>query len=413
MQLLYHIARLIVGLVFVFSGFVKGVDPLGFTYKIGDYLAAFHMSWLQPLAGTTAMFFILAEFTIGLSLIFRVRIRETMLSALAFILFFTVLTLIIAFTNPVSDCGCFGDAVILSNWQTFYKNLVLLLLIVYIVWFQSSSRERTGYTGEWCWVGLFACIMLFTSIYCRRHLPVFDFRPYSVGTYIPDKMKLPDGVVPIETRTLLYYEKDGEVQEFTSENFPWQDSTWVWKETRTVVLKENKAEIHDFVLTDVETCNDITDSLLYKTETAFLMVAYDLEKAKKRQLVRANALADWCKEHGYPFYLLTSTGPTEIQKFKDKLGLNYAFANADEIMLKTTVRACPGVMVLHQGTIIDKWHGNDQPKLSSFTGNPLADALRHRRLMAEHRMLWLYGGIMALMLVAFEIYSVSFRKKKH
>ena len=412
MQLLYHIARLLVGALFVFSGFVKGVDPLGFTYKITDYLTAFHMNFLVPAAFCIAMFFILAEFTIGLALIFRVRIKETVLFSLFFILFFTVLTLIIAFTNPVTDCGCFGDAVILSNWQTFYKNLVLLLLIVFLVWYEYRDRQPAAYTGEWLWMGVFALVMLLTSAYCYRHLPLLDFRPYRVGTYIPDKMQLPEGVVPLESKMLLYYEKDGVVEEFTEDNYPWQDSTWKWKETKTVVIKENKAEIHDFVLTDSETGEEVTDSLLYRADDVFLLVAYDLEKAKKRQLKRANELAAWCAEHGFTFYALTSTGPADIQRIRRELGIDYAFANADEIMLKTVIRANPGLVLLHRGVIVDKWHGNDLPRVSDWSDQPLAEAATHRRQMAERRIFWLYGGLALLALGLFVVYAVSFRKKK-
>ncbi|MBR3287239.1 MAG: DoxX family protein [Bacteroidales bacterium] len=370
------------------------------------------MIFLVPAAFCIAMFFILAEFTIGLALIFRVRIKETVSAALVFILFFTVLTLIIAFTNPVSDCGCFGDAVILSNWQTFYKNLVLLLLIVFLVWYEFRDHQPADYTGEWLWLGGFALVMLLTSVYCYRHLPLLDFRPYRIGTYIPDKMKLPEGVLPLESKMLLYYEKDGVVEEFTEDNYPWQDSTWKWKETKTVVIKENKAEIHDFVLTDAETGEEVTDSLLYRADDVFLLVTYDLEKAKKRQLKRANELAAWCSEHGFAFYALTSTGPADIQRFKRELGLDYAFANADEIMLKTVIRANPGLVYLHRGVIMDKWHGNDLPKVSAWSGQPLAEAATHRRHMTERRVFWLYGGLALLTLGLFMVYAVSFRKKK-
>ena len=218
--------------------------------------------------------------------------------------------------------------------------------------------------------------------------------------------------MPLESKMLLYYEKDGVVEEFTEDNYPWQDSTWKWKETKTVVIKENKAEIHDFVLTDSETGEEVTDSLLYRADDVFLLVAYDLEKAKKRQLKRANELAAWCAEHGFTFYALTSTGPADIQRIKRELGIDYAFANADEIMLKTVIRANPGLALLHRGVIVDKWHGNDLPRVSDWSDQPLAEAATHRRQLAERSIFWLYGGLALLALGLFVVYAVSFRKKK-
>lgn len=413
MNIIYHIARVIIGLVFVFSGFVKGVDPLGFTYKITDYLEAFHLSFFSPLAMTVAMIFIILEFTIGLCLLFGIRKREATLGAFIFILFFTILTLIIAFTNPVSDCGCFGDALLLSNWQTFYKNLVLLVLVMLIGYVESQEKVHYAYTGEWIWVGVFAFTIVSTSFFCYRHLPLFDFRPYYVGSYIPEKMQLPEGVLPIETKMLLYYEKDGVVEEFTEDNYPWQDSTWTWKETKTIVLKENEADIHDLVFTDTETGMDMTDSILQDSGYTYFLVAYDLKKAKVSQMKRANELSQWCRERGFGFYALTSTGPADIEQYKQQNGLDYAFANTDEITLKTIIRANPGIVILHKGTVIRKMHGNDWPNLSKWSDEPLADALNQKRLSAEHRLLWFFAGWLMLYVCAYFVYYRTFRKKKH
>ncbi|MDR2040627.1 MAG: DoxX family protein, partial [Bacteroidales bacterium] len=206
------ISRILLGIVFVFSGFVKGIDPLGSTYKFIDYFTAFNLSFLSPLAFILAILMNAAEFLIGVSLILRLRMKVSAWAVFLFMCFFTVLTFILALTNPVSDCGCFGDALVLTNWETFFKNLVLMALALIVFLYRKKYEPVYRPVTEWICVVLIAGVIIGISVYCYRHLPLLDFRPYSVGANIPQGMTIPDGMPTDEFKTTLYYEKDGVVK---------------------------------------------------------------------------------------------------------------------------------------------------------------------------------------------------------
>lgn len=224
-KLLLVLSRIIVGATFLFSGFVKAVDPLGFTYKIQDYLIETGLTQLFPLALPAALLMVVAEFSLGAFLLLGIYRRWTTRMTALFMLFFTPLTLWIALANPVEDCGCFGDAFIISNWQTFFKNIILLagamLLLV--------RRERITplfsskmASAAALFTLLFALLFALHNLY---RLPLFDFRPYRIGANIPRQMFVdPEKADVLET--IFIYAKDGEEKEFTEENYPWNDSTW-------------------------------------------------------------------------------------------------------------------------------------------------------------------------------------------
>ena len=212
-NIISFISRLILGIVLIFSGFVKGVDPLGSTYKFTDYFNAFNIGFLEPFALVLAIILAAAEFSIGVSLLFRFRYRIGVWAVLVFMSFFTIITFILAITNPVSDCGCFGDAIIMTNWQTFFKNLILIPFVLHIFWFRASRKDVFTPPFSWLALMLFTLVFLGIEFHAYRHLPMLDFRPYSVGTYIPEKMSMPEGAPQDEFKTFLYYEKEGTVEE--------------------------------------------------------------------------------------------------------------------------------------------------------------------------------------------------------
>ncbi len=355
------ISRLVLGSVFIFSGFVKGIDPMGSTYKFTDYFYAFNLGFLEPFALVLAFTLAAAEFIIGVSLLLRIRYRLGVWAVMVFISFFTIITFIVALTSPVSDCGCFGDAIIMTNWQTFFKNLVLIPFMLHIFWFRAAGKDAFKPLFSWMALAVFALVFLGLETCAYRHLPLVDFRPYSVGTYIPAKMSIPEGAPQDEYRTYLYYQKDGTIQEFPEEDFPWQDTTWTYVDSRHVLVKKGyEPPIHDFTLVD-EADTDITSTLLSDEGYSFLLVATHLGEADKDAMNDASKLAAWCEQAGHSFYCTTASGEQEIDEFRQSHDFSFGFYSTDEITLKTIVRSNPGLLLIKEGTILAKWHYRDFP----------------------------------------------------
>ncbi len=400
------VARILLGTVFIFSGFVKGVDPMGSTYKFIDYFTAFGMSSLSPLAFPLAVLLNAAEFTMGLALVLGTRMREASWAVLLFMGFFTILTLILALTNAVSDCGCFGDALVLTNWETFYKNVILMALAVVIFLNRNKYTPVYASAAEWAWLAAGALFIAGITVYSCRHLPILDFRPYSVGTDIIRGMTVPEGMPADKFHTILYYEKDGVVKEFSEEDYPWNDTTWVWKDSKTeLVEKGYTPPIHDFSIVTLAG-TDITDDVLYNEGYIMLLIAHRLEKADKAALIETNRLAQYFRGNGYGFYCLTSTGITEIETFKTEL--DFDFCHTDDITFKTIIRSNPGFVLLKEGTIIGKWHYNDMPETKSLSDNPMSYSIR--QLIDRNEIYRIYISLFAFVLYVFAFYQ--FRTKK-
>jgi len=360
----------------MFSGIVKGVDPYGFAYKLGDYFQAFHLMAFDGLSLPLSFFLCGCEFIIGAALVLNIAPRIFAWLLLLFMLFFTILTFVLALTNPVSDCGCFGDAIKLTNWQTFYKNAFLLPLSILVVFRRKelgSNSASRNFALFLISLGLFA----FISGYSYRYLPILDFRPYSTGTYLPDNMRIPEGMPHDEYETVLIYQKDSVAKEFTLANYPWQDSTWKWKETKTILKKKGyQPLIHDFNLTD-SLGNEFTKEMLSDTSFTILLIAYDLNKTEELGLIKAVPLANLAKKNSnIKFAAMTSSAQEQSDALVKKLKLNYRFGTADGTMLKTIIRANPGFVLMHKGTVLGMWSWRNVPSASFFKGNTLAHVIK-------------------------------------
>ena len=321
------IARTLLGLTFIFSGFVKAVDPLGTTYKIEDYLKAFDGLFMQllPLAETAALCLITFEFVLGICLLLNVRTNITAWLALLMMLVMTPLTLYIAIENPVTDCGCFGDAVVLSNWATFWKNIILLALVILLLCWKRYIPDTFTWKAEAAIAVIAIVAVCGVMAHSLTHLPAIDFRPYKVGNYLPELMQ-PDADDP-----------------------------------------EAEAPVHDFEFTDLTTGDDLTDMLL-EADNATLVVMYDLKKSDADQLQKVIRLAQVEQQNNHLFCIATGSWSGEVDEFlhsqiaplctnpDDFEVVQQAFCSADPIMLKTIVRANPGVMVLREGTVADKYN---------------------------------------------------------
>lgn len=357
-----NVCRFVLGATFVFSGFVKAVDPMGFYYKVQDYLEAFGMSLWVP--SIFILFFVIGlsavEFCVGVFLVFGIRRRVAAPIALLLMGVMTPLTLYLALFNPVSDCGCFGDAVVLTNWETFWKNVVLLVVAFVVFKYPERIWRFVSSKMEWM-ISLYSFLFIFVfSFYCLTNLPVFDFRPYRIGVNIRQGMEMPEGAKPSVFESRFILEKDGERREFTLEDYP--DSTWTFVEARSVLVEEGyEPPIQNFAMMDVETGEDITQEVLTDTGYVFLLVVNRVEEADDGNIDLINEIYDYSVEHGYGFYALTSSARDEIELWCDRTGAEYSFCQMDDITLKTVIRSNPGLLLLKGGTILNKWSDNQLP----------------------------------------------------
>lgn len=354
------IARIIFGLVFLFSGFVKAVDPLGTAYKISDYLEAFSLTPLDFLALPAALMLIAAEFTIGFNILFNVHLKATTWVASLFMLVMTPVTLYLAISNPISDCGCFGDAIVMTNWQTFYKNVILCIILAIIALLQKQSRPWLSNWGAWIVTLLPILISFAISIYCYNLLPVLDFRPYKKGNNIIEGMQIPEDAPLDKYETTFFYEKDGIEQAFTLDNYPAEDSTWTFVRQESKLIEQGYVPpIHDFSIVTED--GDITDLILEDAGYTLLVISHKVEKAATKNIKCVKSTIANAKKAGANVIWLTSSYSDEIEEFKTQYGIEDTFGATDDITLKTIVRSNPGLVLIKDATVIEKWHHNALP----------------------------------------------------
>lgn len=357
MRFFIRICRIVAGTIFIFSGLVKGVDPLGSMYKFIDYFTAFGLDSFNQVALILGILLSLTEFVIGFAIISGLRFREGAVGMLLLMGIFTPLTLILAFYNPVSDCGCFGDAIQLTNWQTFAKNIVLLGFVIPLFPGRKRIQTKLSSINEWFVIAGVSIIFILFSMYNQRHLPLIDFRPYAIGTNIQEGMTIPDDAPVDQYYTTLIYEKEGIQKEFTLENYPSGDSSWVFVDQKSVLVKKGyKAPIHDFILTSPEGY-DMTDFVLGNRGISLLLIARQLSESDQEQLEQGLKAADICSTNGIDFYLLTASSGDELLFTGNRI--NYLYG--DDTMLKTMIRSNPGYVVIKGATITAKWAGRDLP----------------------------------------------------
>jgi uncharacterized membrane protein YphA (DoxX/SURF4 family) len=362
MKLLTGICRILVGFLFIISGFIKANDPLGFSYKLDEYFTVFHIPLLSTISLYLAIFICAVEIALGFATLLGARMPFVTWSLLLMILFFSFLTFYSAYFDVVKDCGCFGDALHLKPWQSFMKDMVLFVLILplFLRRHQIHSFLSPQLALILSWLGLF--LSTFFSIYCYRHLPFIDFRPYAPGKNIPEGMKVPENAPKDIYQIRLWYEKNGVVKEFTDKNYPWQDTTWKFKDSKNVLVQEGtKPAIHDFSLTDGGG-SDYTEDLLKNQDYNFMLVSYDLAKADKGVQPAINEFAMKCERDHIKFIGITATAPSQTDQLRHEMQSPYDFFFCDATALKTIIRSNPGLVLLKKGTVISMWHYNDFPK---------------------------------------------------
>lgn len=355
-------SRILIGVVFIFSGIVKAIDPMGGEFKFQDYFSAFGFDMLQPFTLMFSFSLSALEFTLGVCILLGVYRRYATLLVLVLMLFMTPFTFYLALFDPVSDCGCFGDALVISNWETFFKNVVLLAAS--IILFIYNQKLLQAYTFKVYWfVALYAYVFCFAFAFINyTELPIIDFRPYKVGVNIPDAMSIPANAPQSEEKYAFIYEKDGVKKEFSLDNYPEGDSTWTFVEQKVEVIKPGYIPpINNFSITNTEG-NDITDSILQNTKGVFLLISSKLEKANDADIEQINNIYDFAAEENIPFYCLTASDEDQIKEWRNNTGAEYPFCFTDETTLKTIIRSNPGLVLIKDGTILQKWSHNDLPE---------------------------------------------------
>jgi hypothetical protein len=351
MRIIRTSARILTGTVFIFSAVVKAIDPLGTAYKFHDYFHAFSLSYLNSISLILSILLCTAEFISGFTVLTGIRQRFGIILAALLIAIFTPVTLVLALTNPVSDCGCFGDAVHLTNWQTFGKNIILLGAVAVLLFNMKKIRELFGRVTEWSLLLLSVALFVLFAFYNLKYLPVIDFLPYKTGVRIADKMIIPEGATPDIYETTFIYEKNGVKKEFTLKDYPANDSTWKFIDQKSVIVKKGyKPPIHDFSITSPDG-TDLTSRILESKGYTLLMIAKKFEETSDAHLRKGFELGSYCRSLGIDFYVLTASGSEEGKRYADQAEI----CSADETTLKTMIRSNPGFMLIRDGTIIGKW----------------------------------------------------------
>jgi len=373
MNLVVKIARILIGLVFAFSGFVKAIDPIGSSYKFTDYFKAMGIPWMEPFALILSFLMCAAEFIAGICMIINMKSKFFLWLIVGFMAIFTPLTFWLAKNNLVQDCGCFGDFLKMDNWETFYKNVVIDVFVVFLIFFRKYLTTKINQTVQWLTVGTVVTLVFAFEIYNYNHLPIIDFRAYKEGTNISEAMKLPAGAKQDIYESIIYYKKDGVEKGFPIDKLP--DSTWVWVRTDNKLIQEgDKPKIHDFTISTLENDQilgvpagqDVTDQLLSDANYSFLLIAYKLGNADTSALIEAGKIADFAKENKYNFYCLTASSKAEIEFVKTITDAKYNFFSTDETTLKTIIRSNPGLTLIRKGTVIKHWHYNDFPSIEEL-----------------------------------------------
>ncbi len=349
------LCRLLVGALFIFSSFTKGVDPLGTKYKMLDYLAVYGMTWLNGAALALAMLMILAEFIVGICLITKVFPRLAVLGATLLMLFFTITTLFDALYDLVPDCGCFGTAIKMSNWQTFYKNLVIDAVLIPLIVNNKRLENKLETIIQLAIGCAFALAFLGFEVYNYRHLPVVDFMNWKVGKQLNAEPEE-------ETRIYVVYKNKttGEMQEYLSPNYPWNDSVWMSQWEFVDQRMEGGSNFLGFSALDEEG-NDVTESIL-TTENLLMFTSHDLSQVTEKEWEKARLVTEAAVKEDYIVIWVVANEPEYVEQLNEKYGFLYDVYYADELEIKPIVRSNPGLIWLDNGLVKDKWSAVDFKK---------------------------------------------------
>ena len=419
--------QLLVGGTFIFSGVSKCIDPMGSSIKIGEYLNHFSMPELAGWSMGMAWLLSLVEFAVGLCLFFGRNRRAALSMASLFMLVFTPLTLYLALANPVDDCGCFGDALVLSNWQTFWKNVVLFVALVWLVVFRDKiQRLLSASLFTFYFYGALVVVLVLCGLGTWR-LPYIDFRPYRPGVNLRQEalQGKADGAA---VDYVCIYQRGGELKEFPLEELPDEESGWEFVESREVV-RDSSGEsltnhsdagslgginwIESFFACDAEG-EDKTAELLSDTSYVFLLISPSLGEASEHDVDRIEQLYEYALQQGYTFYCLTLHDPEQEDKWRYRTGAEYKMLYSDATVLETMIRANPGFMLLHDGEILWKTHLADLD-VTRMTSAKLSEQTlgEVQPISRKNKVFWLVVWLIAPLLLYLPIQFIKNLITKH
>lgn len=352
--------RLLVGGLFLFSGFIKANDPLGFAYKLEEYFGVFGTEFFMPWATAIAMLITLVEMVVGFALLIGARKKIVLWTLLAMIVFFTFLTFWSAYFNVVTDCGCFGDFLKMTPWQSFTKDVVLLVLVLLLFAGQKKIRPIFTPAQDWKIIGFFKFSVLAFMLYSWYYLPLWDLRAYKVGTDITAGMQIPEGAPLDEYEDTWMYRVNGEVKSYTTAEAPWDLPGAEFVDRKTVLIKKGYTPpIHDFTISS-PAGDDYTEDFL-QADVALIFVAYDLSKSRMAAWDQVEDLLKWADMYQFKAAVLTASSGTQLEEFAQKQPNNFPFYSTDATTLKTIVRSNPGLMLLKKGVVSGLWPATDYP----------------------------------------------------
>jgi uncharacterized membrane protein YphA (DoxX/SURF4 family) len=357
------IVRVVVGVLFIFSGLVKANDPLGLCYNMQEFFTALHLNFLAPAALTLAIVMIGFEIIAGVALLlgFKMRIFGTLL--LLLMILFLFLTAYAFLSGKIKECGCFGDCIPLSAETSFWKDVILFILVLFLFLFR---RRITPLFGRFLTGLLMLCGLVVAfgfQWYTLNHLPVVDCLAYKVGNNIPSLMQIPAGATPDQYATVFIYEKNGTSKEFAADHIPWQDTSWHYVSREDRLVKKGDAEpaITDFVISSFSGVDSTAQILSYPGYT-FLFMVKDVNGAGKGWHERMKTLQEDCHRYGIRIYGITASDSLQTAAFKQGAALAFPFLKMDATVIKTAARSNPCLILLKGGTIEGKWHYHDMPR---------------------------------------------------
>lgn len=386
----FPVVQILLGFTFLFSGFVKVIDPVGSFIKVEDYLIAFGINLPRVMQYILAVGQGLLEFVLGTCVLLGIWKKEAAWLTFLFMSIMTPFTLYLAVAHPVSDCGCFGEAIKLTNWETFGKNILLLLFSYVLLRYNDRSPVLYGKrTSRWSvyWSLAFS---LFLSIYGYRHQPVFDFMPFKVG----NNLKTLTTSIPDSIDYQFLYEKGGQRKSFGTNNLPSSEEGWNYVDRTEVIVKEGKKPVIENLSILHPTQGDITERIITDTSYVFLYVSPTLEYANRSHVDEINQAYQYASQHNFAFYGLTASGKEAIDEWVYEYESSFDFCAADDKLLKTMIRSNPGLLLLKDGMVIRKWAFRDIPDFAQLD-RPLSAS----RLGNPHTSTWL--RVLGLLVLVF------------
>lgn len=358
MKYITQISRILVGVLFIISGFIKLNDPLGFSYKLQEYFGAdvLNIEFLIPYALGISVIVVVFEVVLGVFLLIGYRPKFTVWSLLLMIIFFTFLTFYSAYFDKVKDCGCFGDALKLTPWESFTKDVILLVLILVLFFGIKHIKPLLSKLPTTIIALLSFLASLWFGYHVLMHLPAIDFRAYQIGKNIQEQMTVPENAQKPILEYTWTFNVNGEEQEFvTNGSYPSVDGEYIGVETETID-EGYIPPIQDF---SIESDEENLTSHFLEEERLLIVAMYDINKAESDGVEKLKQFTDKAIQKGYTVIGLTSSGPEDKILVKQNYNLSFDFYLCDEKVIKTIVRSNPGIVILNKGTIVDKAHWND------------------------------------------------------